>query len=75
MPLRNNKKQAYLDWAVNAFKLSSCCVQDNIQIHTHMCYSEFNEIINAIALMDADVITIEASRSDMELLEIFKKIK
>lgn len=64
-----------MDWAVNAFKLSAAVVHDETQIHTHMCYSEFNEIIESIAAMDADVITIETSRSQMELLEVFSQFK
>ena len=70
-PLRRSNWDAYLDWAVHAFKLCSASVQDSTQIHTHMCYSEFNEIIEAIANMDADVISIETSRSKMELLDAF----
>ncbi|HAV88172.1 MAG TPA: 5-methyltetrahydropteroyltriglutamate--homocysteine S-methyltransferase, partial [Pseudomonas sp.] len=62
----------YLDWAVNAFRLCSSGVGDRTQIHTHMCYSEFNDVIESIAAMDADVITIETSRSQMELLEAFR---
>jgi 5-methyltetrahydropteroyltriglutamate--homocysteine methyltransferase len=72
LPLRRDEWRAYLDWAVEAFRLSSSVVRDDTQIHTHMCYSEFNEIIDAIADMDADVISIEASRSQMELLRAFK---
>ncbi len=72
LPLRRAQWQAYLDWAVEAFRLCSSGVRDETQIHTHMCYSEFNDVIEAIAAMDADVITIETSRSDMELLEAFK---
>lgn len=72
LPLRKSDWQAYLDWAVNAFKLSVSVVQDTTQIHTHMCYSEFNDIIASIADLDADVITIETSRSNMELLNAFK---
>lgn len=71
LPLVKKDQSAYLDWAVNAFKVSTCGVQDSTQIHTHMCYSEFNEIIDSIAALDADVITIESSRSDMELLGAF----
>jgi len=71
LPLRKSDWQSYLEWAVKAFKISSSCVNDETQIHTHMCYSEFNEIINNIADMDADVITIETSRSQMELLDAF----
>ncbi|WP_448694223.1 5-methyltetrahydropteroyltriglutamate--homocysteine S-methyltransferase [Pseudomonas rhizophila] len=72
LPLRRGQWQAYLDWAVEAFRLSASGVSDETQIHTHMCYSEFNDVIKAIADMDADVITIETSRSDMELLEAFE---
>ncbi|MEE1979039.1 5-methyltetrahydropteroyltriglutamate--homocysteine S-methyltransferase [Shewanella xiamenensis] len=72
LPLKQSQWQAYLDWAVNAFKLSAAGVIDETQIHTHMCYSEFNDTIAAIAAMDADVITIETSRSRMELLNAFE---
>lgn len=72
LPLRKADWQAYLNWAVKAFKISSSSVADETQIHTHMCYSEFNDIISNIADMDADVITIETSRSQMELLNAFK---
>ena len=75
LPLRNDDKADYLNWAVNAFRLSSSAVEDTTQIHTHMCYSEFNDIINNIADMDADVITIETSRSQMELLNAFEKFE
>ena len=71
LPLRRNDWKAYLDWAVDSFKLATCSVQDETQIHTHMCYSEFNDIIEAIAALDADVISIETSRSQMELLDAF----
>jgi len=71
LPLRRDDWAAYLDWAVNAFRLSAAGVSDQTQIHTHMCYAEFNDILPAIAAMDADVITIETSRSAMELLEGF----
>ena len=73
LPLRKSGWQAYLDWATEAFRLSASGVRDNTQIHTHMCYSEFNEVIESIAAMDADVITIETSRSDMELLHAFEQ--
>ncbi|EMR13789.1 5-methyltetrahydropteroyltriglutamate--homocysteine S-methyltransferase, partial [Methylophaga lonarensis MPL] len=72
LPLRRSDWQSYLDWAVFSFKLCANGVSDETQIHTHMCYSEFNDIIEAIAAMDADVITIETSRSDMELLDVFR---
>ena len=71
LPLKKADWAYYLDWAVNAFKLASSGVADSTQIHTHMCYAEFNDIIEAIAKLDADVITIETSRSDMELLDAF----
>ncbi|MFL5730146.1 MAG: 5-methyltetrahydropteroyltriglutamate--homocysteine S-methyltransferase, partial [Cytophagaceae bacterium] len=71
LPLRKKDWKDYLEWAVRAFRLSSSSVGDETQIHTHMCYSEFNDIIEDIARMDADVITIETSRSQMELLEAF----
>jgi 5-methyltetrahydropteroyltriglutamate--homocysteine methyltransferase len=72
LPLRRAQWQEYLDWAVEAFRLCASGVRDETQIHTHMCYSEFNDVIESIAAMDADVITIETSRSDMELLEAFE---
>lgn len=72
LPLRQAEWQRYLDWAVECFRLTSSVVRDDTQIHTHMCYSEFNDIIAAIAALDADVITIETSRSDMELLDAFR---
>ena len=71
LPLRRAQWQHYLDWAVTAFRITANGVADETQIHTHMCYSEFNDIIASIADMDADVITIETSRSDMELLDAF----
>jgi 5-methyltetrahydropteroyltriglutamate--homocysteine methyltransferase len=72
LPLRRADWKAYLDWAVDCFRLSTAGVRDETQIHTHMCYSEFNDIIESIAAMDADVITIETSRSNMELLKAFE---
>lgn len=71
LPLRKSQWQDYLNWAVSSYRISANGVADETQIHTHMCYSEFNDIIAAIAGMDADVITIETSRSDMELLDAF----
>ena len=71
LPLRNSEQQAYLDWSTKAFRISASGVRDNTQIHTHMCYCEFNEIMPSIAALDADVITIETSRSNMELLSAF----
>lgn len=72
LPLRRAQWPAYLHWASEAFRLCASGVRDETQIHTHMCYSEFNDVIESIAAMDADVITIETSRSDMELLEAFE---
>ena len=71
LPLRKTQWDSYLRWAIRAFQITANGVKDETQIHTHMCYSEFNDIIEAIAEMDADVITIETSRSDMELLDVF----
>ncbi|RCU49253.1 5-methyltetrahydropteroyltriglutamate--homocysteine S-methyltransferase [Corallincola holothuriorum] len=71
LPLRRSEWQYYLDWAVGSFRLAANGVADSTQIHTHMCYSDFNDIMPAIAAMDADVITIETSRSDMVLLDAF----
>ncbi|HEV3426718.1 MAG TPA: 5-methyltetrahydropteroyltriglutamate--homocysteine S-methyltransferase [Paraburkholderia sp.] len=71
LPLRRAQWDEYLRWAVESFRITANGVQDETQIHTHMCYSEFNDIIASIADMDADVITIETSRSDMELLDAF----
>ncbi len=73
LPIRSEEWAAYLDWAVKAFRVSVSGVKPQTQIHTHMCYSEFNDIIESIAAMDADVITIETSRSQMELLDAFSK--
>ncbi|MFQ3789958.1 5-methyltetrahydropteroyltriglutamate--homocysteine S-methyltransferase [Halomonas sp. A29] len=72
LPLRQGEWQNYLDWAVECFRLTASVARDATQIHTHMCYSEFNDIIAAIAALDADVITIETSRSNMELLDAFQ---
>lgn len=72
LPLRRAQWQPYLDWATEVFRLCASGVRDETQIHTHMCYSEFNDVIESIAAMDADVITIETSRSDMELLHAFE---
>ncbi|MDA7417305.1 5-methyltetrahydropteroyltriglutamate--homocysteine S-methyltransferase [Xenophilus arseniciresistens] len=72
LPLRRAQWKAYLEWAVECFRICANGVQDRTQIHTHMCYSEFNDIMASIAGMDADVITIETSRSDMELLDAFE---
>jgi 5-methyltetrahydropteroyltriglutamate--homocysteine methyltransferase len=72
LPLRRAHWPSYLDWAVESFRITANGVRDETQIHTHMCYSEFNDIMASIAEMDADVITIETSRSDMELLEAFE---
>ena len=75
MPLKKAQWDEYLAWACEAFRLSSTGAEDSTQIHTHMCYSEFNDILPAIASMDADVITIETSRSDMDLLTAFGEFK
>ncbi|MGU7785131.1 5-methyltetrahydropteroyltriglutamate--homocysteine S-methyltransferase [Burkholderia sp. PU8-34] len=75
LPLRRAQWGEYLNWAVESFRITANGVQDETQIHTHMCYSEFNDIIASIADMDADVITIETSRSDMELLDAFDTFK
>lgn len=71
LPLRRREWKDYLRWAVDAFKLATSGVRDDTQVHTHMCYSEFGDILEAIAEMDADVISIETSRSRMELLGDF----
>ena len=68
MPLRRGQWDAYLNWATRAFRIAASVVSDTTQIHTHMCYAQFNDILPQIAAMDADVITLETSRSDMELL-------
>ncbi len=75
LPLRRSRWQDYLAWAVECFRLAANGVRDETQIHTHMCYAEFNDIIEAIAALDADVITIEASRSAMELLDAFENFQ
>ncbi len=75
LPLRRADWKSYLDWAVDCFRITSSAVKDETQIHTHMCYSEFNDIIASIADMDADVISIETSRSQMELLDAFVNFK
>ena len=75
LPLRRAEWRAYLDWAVECFRISAAGVADGTQIHTHMCYSEFNDIIDSVAAMDADVISIETSRSRMELLDAFVKFR
>jgi len=74
LPLRRADWPEYLDWSVNAFRLASSGVADSTQIHTHMCYSEFNDMIDSIVKMDADVISIECSRSRMELLDAFQRV-
>src|SRR5437879_1008944 len=75
LPLRRAEWAAYLDWAANAFRLATAGVSDATQIHTHMCYSEFNDVIRVIEKMDADVISIENARSGSELLEAFREYK
>ncbi|MBN3492755.1 5-methyltetrahydropteroyltriglutamate--homocysteine S-methyltransferase [Vibrio neptunius] len=73
LPLKKRDHAEYLEWAVDAFKISAASAKPETQIHTHMCYSEFNEIIDSVAALDADVITIETSRSNMELLKAFEE--
>lgn len=75
LPLKRRDWNGYLDWAVRAFRIASAVAADATQIHTHMCYAEFNDILPAIAAMDADVITIETSRSNMELLDGFGEFR
>ena len=75
LPLLQQDREAYLAWAVECFRLSAAGVRDETQIHTHMCYSEFNDIIKSIAALDADVISIETARSRMELLDAFVNFK
>lgn len=72
LPLKKSEWQEYLNWAVYAFRITSSGVNDSTQIHTHMCYSSFNDVIEAIATLDADVITIETSRGNLELLKAFE---
>ncbi|TXG74988.1 hypothetical protein ES332_1Z024900v1 [Gossypium tomentosum] len=73
LPLRKSEHAFYLKWAVHSFRITNCGVKDTTQIHTHMCYSNFNDIIHSIIDMDADVITIENSRSDEKLLSVFRE--
>ncbi|XP_068652456.1 5-methyltetrahydropteroyltriglutamate--homocysteine methyltransferase 1-like [Aristolochia californica] len=73
LPLRKSEQAFYLEWAVHSFRITNCGVSDTTQIHTHMCYSNFNDIIHSIIDMDADVITIENSRSDEKLLSVFRE--
>jgi 5-methyltetrahydropteroyltriglutamate--homocysteine methyltransferase len=75
LPLRRSQWPKYLAWAVESFRLASSAVRDETQIHTHMCYAEFQDIIEAVAEMDADVISIETSRSQMELLRTFAEYR
>ena len=75
LPLRHSDWKSYLEWAVGAFRLASSGAKDETQIHTHMCYSEFNDMIESVGDMDADVISIETSRSQMELLEAFVRYR
>ncbi|MFT3738913.1 MAG: 5-methyltetrahydropteroyltriglutamate--homocysteine S-methyltransferase [Breznakibacter sp.] len=72
LPLRKADRPAYLQWAVNAFRLAVSSAAPSTQVHTHMCYSEFSDIMEAVANMDADVVTIETSRSQMELMDVFR---
>lgn len=75
LPLRRSEWQAYLNWSVNAFRLASSSVRDETQIHTHMCYCQFDDILSTIAALDADVISIETARSNMELLDAFGEFR
>ena len=75
LPLKKEKWKNYLDWSVECFRIASSVVKDETQIHTHMCYGEFDDIIDSIAALEADVISIETSRSRMELLKTFEKFK
>ena len=75
LPLKRKDWDEYLKWSVNAFRISAAVVKNETQIHTHMCYAEFEDIIDSIAALDADVISIETSRSRMELLKTFEKFK
>ncbi len=75
LPLKRKDWKSYIEWASRVFRIASSPVDDATQIHTHMCYSEFNDVFEVLALLDADVITIESSRSGMELLDAFKKFR
>ena len=75
LPLKKADWKDYLNWAVQCFRLSSSSVKDETQIHTHMCYSQFNDIIESVAALNADVVSIEAARSKLELLDAFVKFK
>ncbi|ACD82318.1 5-methyltetrahydropteroyltriglutamate--homocysteine S-methyltransferase [Candidatus Methylacidiphilum infernorum] len=75
LPLRKIDWNDYLEWAIESFRIASSCVEDSTQIHTHMCYSEFGDIIEAIAKLDADVISLEASRSGLELIDSFARFR
>ena len=75
LPLRKREWNNYLNWAIDSFKIASSSVKDETQIHTHMCYCEFDDILDSIEKLDADVISIETSRSNMELLDSFKAYK
>ena len=75
LPLKKADWQEYLYWAVQCFRLVSSSVKDETQIHTHMCYSEFNDIMDSVAALDADVVSIEAARSKLDLLEAFVQFK
>ncbi|MDQ3779339.1 MAG: 5-methyltetrahydropteroyltriglutamate--homocysteine S-methyltransferase, partial [Chloroflexota bacterium] len=73
LPLRRAEWAAYLRWAVDCFRLATAVARSETQIHTHMCYSEFGDIINAISELDADVLSIENARSDLEMLDVFRR--
>ena len=74
LPLRHHDWAAYLEWAIRCFRIAASGVRPETQVHTHMCYSDFNSIIDSIQAMDADVVSIENSRSDLELLDVFKRV-
>lgn len=73
LPLRRAEQAGYSCWSVDAFRLATAGANDETQIHTHMCYSEFGDILDAVVRMDADVLSVEAARSQMELLDAFKQ--
>ncbi len=75
LPLKRSDWDAYLQWGVEAFRLNAAVAKDDTQIHTHMCYCEFNDIMDSIAALDADVITIETSRSDIEAAGVVRSVR
>eukprot|EP00474_Spongospora_subterranea_P002653 CRZ03111.1 hypothetical protein [Spongospora subterranea] len=72
LPMRKSEQAAYLKWSVDSYLLSTCVAEDRTQIHSHMCYSDFEQIMDAIHRMDSDVLSIESSRSDLKLLSAFE---